>query len=55
MALKISESYLVSIDVSEDDESLVMVTRMEGRNIKFIKQFRGEEAIKVYELLTVKE
>lgn len=55
MALKVSESYLVSIDVSEDDECLVMVTRMEGRNIKFVKQFHGEEAMKVYELLTVKE
>lgn len=49
------EEYLVTVDVSEDDEYSIIVCRMNSRNVKFIKKFSGEEARKVYELLTVKE
>ena len=50
-----SEELLVTIDDSGSDECVLIVCRMNSRNVKFIKKFSGEEARKVYELLTVKE
>lgn len=50
-----SEEYLVTVDISENDESMIIVCQMHSRNIKYIKKFSGEEARKVYELLTVRE
>lgn len=50
-----SEEYLVTVDISDNGERMIVVCRMNSRNVKFTKAFKGEEANKVYELLTVKE
>lgn len=50
-----SEEYLVTVDVSEDDDYTMIVCRMNSRNIKFIKKLSDEEAKKVYKLLTETE
>lgn len=50
-----SEEYLVTVDGSEDGEYTLIVCRMNSRNIKLVKRLSGEEARKVYKVLTEKE
>lgn len=54
--LKVSESYLVSIDISENDEAVIQVVTVErGGNYKCINTITGQEAIDIYTKLTKKE
>lgn len=51
--LKISESYVVGIDISEDkDLSVMMVSRFEKGKMSIVKVFHGAEAEEMYEHLT---
>ena len=54
--LKISESYLVSIDISENDEAVMQVVRHEpGSRFTVIKTIVGTEAADLHNKLTMKE
>lgn len=54
--LTVSESYLVSIDISENDEAVIQVVTVErGGNYKCINTITGQEAIDIYTKLTKKE
>jgi hypothetical protein len=49
--LKVSEGYLVGIDISEHDEAVVQVIAIEGTSRKLVNQFRGAEAMLFYSVL----
>lgn len=54
--LKLSESYLVSIDISEKDEAVMQVIRHQpGSRLTIIKTIVGPEAVTLHEKLTKKE
>lgn len=51
---KVSEGYLIGVDISEQDEAVVQVVAMDGMKRKLVKQFRGDEAVRLYEMLSGK-
>lgn len=54
--LKVSESYLVCIDISEDDEAVMQIIRREpGSPLTVIKTIIGAEAVELHNKLTKKE
>ena len=54
--LKLSESYWVSIDISENDEAVMQVVRREsGSGLTVIKTIVGTEAVELHNKLTMKE
>lgn len=52
--LKVSEGYLVGVDISEHDEAVVQVVAIEGTTRKLVNSFVGDDAVRLYELLTNK-
>lgn len=51
--LKISESYIIGIDISDtDDTSVMSVSKLGGTKMTIIKTFTGKEAEMMYERLT---
>lgn len=52
--LKVSESYIVGIDISENDEAVVQVATSDGTNMKLVKKFTGPAAIRLYDMLSGK-
>ena len=53
--LKSSESYLVSIDVTESDEHVVIISRIIAQQIRFVKKLSGKEADEFVKMMTEKE
>lgn len=52
-ALKISESYIVGIDISENNDlSVLTVSHLDGNKMALVNAFRGVEAEEMYERLT---
>lgn len=50
--LKVSESFIVGVDISEDDVPMAMVTKyISYKEIKHINTFIGDNAIALYEIL----
>ena len=51
--LKVSESYIVGVDIAEDrDLSVLMVSRLDGNKMAIVHTFNGSEAEEMYERLT---
>lgn len=50
--LKKSESYIVSIDMSSEDETVLAVAKMSGNKLEIINTLYGEHAEQMYERLT---
>ena len=51
--LKISESYIVGVDMSENkDLSVLTVSRLDGTKMTVVNTFMGAEAEEMYEHLT---
>lgn len=51
--LKVSESYIIGIDISDNgDESVLTVSRLNGNKMTVVNTFTGEEAEWMYERLT---
>ena len=54
--LKVSTSFIVSVDISENDEAVLqVVTNERGSLFKCINTITGQEAIDIYTKLTKKE
>lgn len=53
--LKLSESYIVGIDISEDDECMVTVNRIDGMRIEPVGTIKGEDAKTIYNIINKKE
>jgi hypothetical protein len=52
-ALKVSDSYIVGVDISDDrDLSVLMVSRLSKGKMSIVKVFHGIEAEEMYEHLT---
>ena len=51
--LKVSESYIVGVDISSDkDLSVLMISRLDGTKMVITKVFHGVKAEEMYERLT---
>ena len=51
--LKISESYIIEVDISENrDLSVLMVSRLDRNKMAIVHTFNGSEAEEMYERLT---
>lgn len=51
--LKVSEGFIVGIDISErKDISCAQIARRKGSEIEIINTYYGEEAEKIYDILT---
>lgn len=49
--LRVSEGYLVGVDISEDNEAVVQVVAMDGMKRKLVNQFSGSDALLLYSIL----
>lgn len=49
--LKLSESYIVGVDISEDDECSVTVNRIDGMRIESVGTITGEDAKTIYNII----
>lgn len=49
--LKLSESYIVGVDISEDDEYSVTVNRIDGMRIEPVGTITGEDAKTIYDII----
>lgn len=51
--LKISESYIVGVDISDsEDASVFSVSKFDGTKLTIVKTFVGKDAEEMYERLT---
>lgn len=51
--LKVSESYIIGVDISENrDLSVLMVSRLDQNKMTIVHTFNGSEAEEMYERLT---
>lgn len=46
--LKVSESYIVGVDITEDDVATISVSKYEGCKFICKKLIQGEDALKIY-------
>ena len=53
--LSISESYIIGVDISSDDEPLISVAKCSGTNLIYTNTIVGEDAKQMYEQLTNKK
>lgn len=54
--MKLTETILVGIDISSDDQAVLIVGRKKPNDVmEVINAFQGEEAIELYKKLTVKK
>lgn len=49
--LKVSESYIIGVDITGDDESVITVAQNQGSKWKYINTVVGKDAEEVYEKL----
>jgi hypothetical protein len=49
--LKVSESYIVGIDISTDDEYMATINRIDGMLIKPVAVVTGEDAKTIYDII----
>lgn len=49
--LKLSESYIVGVDISEDDECSVTINRIDGMRIESVGTVTGEDAKTIYNII----
>jgi hypothetical protein len=52
--LQVSESYIVCIDITEDDEAALSITKLTGSTPYYVNTYIGNEAIELYRKLTNK-
>lgn len=56
MVTQIEEEFMVDIDISDDiNRSVATVYGSVGTKFKIISAFTGEDAVKIYNILTKKE
>ena len=55
--MEVSRCFLVGVDISEDDNAVIIVgEKTSGVDVKVINAFQGEEALELYKkLITMKE
>ena len=52
--LKVSESLIIGIDITHEDESVITVARSNGSKLTHVKTITGKEAEDLYNKLTNK-
>lgn len=46
--LKVSESYILGVDISENDELAITISKFTGTRLEQIRTFTGKEAEDIY-------
>lgn len=52
--LKVSDTFIVGIDISNEDEAVVSVSKNGGSRLEYVNTITGDDAKALYELLTNK-
>lgn len=54
--MTVSKCFLVGVDISEDDNAVIIVgEKTNGVDVKIVNAFHGEEAMELYKKLITKE
>jgi hypothetical protein len=52
--LKVSETYVIGVDITNDDESVIMISRHTGSGLECVNTITGKDAEELYKTLTNK-
>ncbi len=55
LKMNVSDALYICFDMGRSDISVLTIFRKYGNEVYLIKQFTGQEAVDVYNLLTVKD
>lgn len=55
MSLKISETYIVGVDITDNDVPTITIVTQTNNGMDFVNAVTGDKAVELYELLTNKK